>query len=118
FFEYQTIDALVSHLLETREEALITLVGADTLVHGSDALPPKAPHPVIKPLPGRQRSETIRHNEPARADALRPQFQDVAIIGLAGRYPGAADVHAFWQNLKDGRHCITEIPRERWDWRA
>ena len=29
FFEYQTIDALVRHLLETREEALITLVGAD-----------------------------------------------------------------------------------------
>ena len=32
FFEYQTIDALVSHLLETREETLITLVGVDA--HG------------------------------------------------------------------------------------
>jgi len=54
----------------------------------------------------------------ARADGPRIQFQDVAIIGLAGRYPGAADVHAFWLNLKDGRHCISEIPRDRWDWRA
>ena len=29
FFEYQTVDALVSHLLETRQEALIALVGGD-----------------------------------------------------------------------------------------
>ncbi|HTH48112.1 MAG TPA: SDR family NAD(P)-dependent oxidoreductase [Candidatus Limnocylindria bacterium] len=41
---------------------------------------------------------------------------DVAVIGLAGRYPGAADVREFWRNLVTGRDCVTEIPRERWDW--
>ena len=42
---------------------------------------------------------------------------DIAIIGLAGRYPGARDLRAFWENLRNGRDCITEIPPERWDHR-
>ena len=31
----------------------------------------------------------------------------VAIIGMAGRFPMADDVEQFWENLKDGRDCIT-----------
>lgn len=41
---------------------------------------------------------------------------DIAIIGVSGRYPEAADLEAFWQNLRNGRDCIREIPRERWDY--
>jgi len=29
----------------------------------------------------------------------------------------AEDTEAFWENLKAGRDCITEIPKERWDYR-
>jgi acyl transferase domain-containing protein len=42
----------------------------------------------------------------------------VAVIGLSGRYPQATDLDVFWQNLVNGRDCISEIPRARWDWRA
>jgi len=31
----------------------------------------------------------------------------VAIIGMAGRFPGAADVNALWRNIRDGRETIT-----------
>ncbi|WP_155754966.1 non-ribosomal peptide synthetase [Burkholderia thailandensis] len=47
-------------------------------------------------------------------DAARDAF-DIAIVGLAGRYPGADSVDAFWANLRDGRDCVTEVPAERWD---
>ena len=40
---------------------------------------------------------------------------DIAIIGVAGRYPQARDLREFWQNLRQGRDCITEIPPARWD---
>nr|WP_260115476.1 beta-ketoacyl synthase N-terminal-like domain-containing protein [Paenibacillus sp. YPD9-1] len=40
---------------------------------------------------------------------------DVAIIGVSGRYPGARNLQEFWNNLRNGRDCITEIPKERWD---
>ncbi|MEX3630100.1 MAG: SDR family NAD(P)-dependent oxidoreductase, partial [Burkholderia sp.] len=38
----------------------------------------------------------------------------IAIIGIAGRYPQAPDLAAFWENLKAGRDAVTEIPAERW----
>jgi phthiocerol/phenolphthiocerol synthesis type-I polyketide synthase E len=31
----------------------------------------------------------------------------IAIIGMAGRFPGARDVEAFWSNLRQGVHSIT-----------
>lgn len=42
---------------------------------------------------------------------------DIAIIGVSGRYPQAANLHEFWQNLRSGRNSVTEIPIERWDYR-
>jgi natural product biosynthesis luciferase-like monooxygenase protein/amino acid adenylation domain-containing protein/non-ribosomal peptide synthase protein (TIGR01720 family) len=37
---------------------------------------------------------------------------DIAIIGMAGRFPGAADVHAFWRNLRDGVESISRFGSE------
>jgi acyl transferase domain-containing protein/acyl carrier protein len=31
----------------------------------------------------------------------------VAVVGLAGRFPGAADVERFWSNLREGVHSIS-----------
>ncbi|CAM2068722.1 Acyltransferase domain-containing protein [Sulfidibacter corallicola] len=31
----------------------------------------------------------------------------IAVVGMACRFPGANDVHAFWRNLKEGAHGIT-----------
>ncbi|GAA4929188.1 type I polyketide synthase [Actinoplanes utahensis] len=33
----------------------------------------------------------------------------IAIIGMAGRFPGAMDIEAFWHNLTIGQDCITEL---------
>ncbi|MBI3554121.1 MAG: SDR family NAD(P)-dependent oxidoreductase [Elusimicrobia bacterium] len=41
--------------------------------------------------------------------------EPVAIIGMAGRFPGAEDVAAFWDLLKEGRQAIKEVPADRWD---
>ncbi|WP_433381550.1 amino acid adenylation domain-containing protein [Streptosporangium sp. CA-115845] len=42
---------------------------------------------------------------------------DIAIVGVSGRYPEAADLEEFWQNLRSGRDCIREVPAERWNHR-
>lgn len=44
-----------------------------------------------------------------RTAAIRRGRHDdpIAIIAVAGRFPGAADVDAFWRNLCDGRDSIT-----------
>ncbi|WP_198027791.1 beta-ketoacyl synthase N-terminal-like domain-containing protein, partial [Paenibacillus forsythiae] len=41
---------------------------------------------------------------------------DIAIIGMACRFPEAANADEFWQNLINGRSSIREIPEERWKW--
>ena len=55
---------------------------------------------------------------PAAVRSLSPSDDAVAIVGVSAAFPGAADVETFWQNLKAGRRAITEIPSDRWDWRA
>ena len=34
-------------------------------------------------------------------------FEPIAIIGVAGRFPGAGDVRQFWHNLRDGRESVS-----------
>jgi acyl transferase domain-containing protein len=37
---------------------------------------------------------------------------DIAIIGMAGRFPGAPNVESLWQNLRDGVEAITFFSQE------
>ncbi|MEV8230076.1 SDR family NAD(P)-dependent oxidoreductase [Streptomyces sp. NPDC079167] len=115
FFEYRTITALTRHLLATRPRQVAELVHPG----GGDRREPAAP----PGTPDRSAAATGRTwPVPAAAPAGRPldpgprkAAGDIAIIGLAGRYPRARDVREFWQNLAAGEDCVTEIPRDRWD---
>ncbi|MBU6398819.1 MAG: SDR family NAD(P)-dependent oxidoreductase [Verrucomicrobia bacterium] len=40
---------------------------------------------------------------------------DIAIVGMAGRFPDAADLEQFWENLAAGHDAVREIPKARWD---
>src|SRR5262249_35089779 len=40
----------------------------------------------------------------------RQNPSDIAIIGMAGQFPGATDVHLFWDNLIQGRDVIGTLP--------
>lgn len=39
----------------------------------------------------------------------------VAVVGIAGRFPDAADCDEFWENLRTLTSSIREVPSERWD---
>src|SRR5438552_12925077 len=39
----------------------------------------------------------------------------IAIIGMACRFPGAADLRGFWCLLREGVDAIREVPADRWD---
>lgn len=38
----------------------------------------------------------------------------IAIVGLAGVFPGAPNVGRFWDNILAGRDCTTEVPDSHW----
>jgi acyl transferase domain-containing protein/SAM-dependent methyltransferase/acyl carrier protein len=50
--------------------------------------------------------------------ASATQRHPIAIVGAGMRFPGGVvDAGSFWDLLAAGRDGITEIPRDRWDWR-
>lgn len=52
----------------------------------------------------------IEVREPSPADPL-----DIAVVGMAAMFPGAADVHQFWAGILAGANRITEVPTSRFD---
>ena len=41
--------------------------------------------------------------------------QSIAVIGMAGRFPGAPDINGFWRLLTDQLDAIGPVPLDRWD---
>jgi acyl transferase domain-containing protein/aryl carrier-like protein/short-subunit dehydrogenase involved in D-alanine esterification of teichoic acids len=113
-FEANTVDALADHFLSARPDAVRDAVGAPSSPP-SPSLPPS--RPVAARAEAAPRSAAIAVE--AGPVGRRPEAldRDIAIVGMAGRYAGADDLAAFWENLIQGRDCIREIPAERFDWR-
>jgi acyl transferase domain-containing protein len=42
----------------------------------------------------------------------RTAVEGIAIVGMAGRFPGAADIEAFWRNLREGVESISSFTDE------
>ncbi|KUJ65684.1 hypothetical protein ACZ90_45135 [Streptomyces albus subsp. albus] len=42
------------------------------------------------------------------------EFGSVAIVGMAGRWPDAPDLDAFWRNLAAGHHTARPVPEDRY----
>lgn len=61
--------------------------------------------------------DTQQLDEPRITINKKTNKQDIAVIGMSGRFPKADDIDTFWQNLEAGVDCVSEIPATRWDWR-
>jgi len=42
-------------------------------------------------------------------------YKAIAIVGAGAVLPDAANVNAFWENIKKGRYSISEVSQDRWD---
>lgn len=51
---------------------------------------------------------------PVPARPAGPGPAPIAVIGMAGRFPGADSLAQYWRNLLDGVCSIGEVPAERW----
>ena len=65
--------------------------------------------------PQRPRSPTARSAAAWRASAEKAAMKSsaIAIVGMAGRFPGARNLREFWQNLRDGVESIRDLTRCR-----
>ena len=120
-FEYQTLFDLAAYLAENYSEALSHMIETGTAKPDQEPLDSR---PVGKSF---QVVESIETGQLKRETASVADFrkerktdrgpeEEIAIIGVDGRFPFAWNLREFWENLKTGRDCITEIPSGRWDY--
>ncbi|MGS2798364.1 SDR family NAD(P)-dependent oxidoreductase [Bacillus velezensis] len=99
-FEYTTIAELAGYLCEH---------------YGAGFGHAQSGHSSAEPL-HREKKRTTQ-NRVKKSASAGTQNGDIAIVGMAGRYPGAKNLREFWTNLKNGENSVTEVPRSRWDTR-
>ena len=96
FFELENVDQLAQHIVGT--SGFLSL-RAPALALAS---PGNAPHALPRALPRVQPSPTFRDD------------QSVAIIGAAGRFPGADNLDQFWDNLLRGVDAVGPLDLTRY----
>jgi len=52
---------------------------------------------------------------PSAATSPHEGAERIAIIGMSGCYPGAANLEQYWAILRDGVSSVSEVPSSRWD---
>ncbi len=115
-FEYPTLDALADYLLDEHSTAIAAVTGTQPVPSVGD----EQPESLITPPGDRFLNDlaTIAVDR-TEADGAKPLVvdQEIAIIGVFGRYPQADDLDEFWENLASGKDCIEEVPADRWNYR-
>ncbi|MCW8966711.1 MAG: SDR family NAD(P)-dependent oxidoreductase, partial [Candidatus Pacearchaeota archaeon] len=104
FYEFQTIDAIVDYLLKTQRENIVKLLGVKDHQQGIKEVL-KAELSTIKFSPQKIQKKRYRYlpeKETIQDKIMENKIEDIAIIGISGRYPEAKDVEEYWDNLKQG----------------
>ena len=132
-FEHRTVTAIADHFVAAQPEAAHGLLSSPTHAQrpastsrATASIAAASPVPSVSSVrtdsmpsrpPADRREDRADAPVDARADArtdARTDDRAIAIVGISGRYPQAADIDAFWECLERGQDCVTEIPLERW----
>ncbi|GAA1955225.1 type I polyketide synthase [Kitasatospora viridis] len=97
-FDHPTVARLADHVLALLTPRPVAPRPVET--------PPPLPAPAATPAP-----VPVAAAGPAPAVAAEP----IAIVGMAGRFPGADSVEEFWQLLIEGRDGVGPVPDRVWD---
>lgn len=122
FFEYKTINELAEYFMKEHSQKLAELLGPEAdeevvVKRSSDtAEKPVLKVPAERVQPDKKSRVLKEKNTIRKPDSFRSESCEIAVIGLAGKYPKADSIYEYWENLQNGVDCITEIPKERWDY--
>jgi polyketide synthase PksN len=116
FFEYPSVRSLVDYLGKEHAGQLASRLAVRSV---SVAAAPKVAE-VSERIEALPTAKTAERRRPTQRPLSSPRLEAdlVAIVGMSGCFPQADNVDEFWENLKAGKDCVTEIPKSRWDWQA
>ncbi|WDZ63581.1 type I polyketide synthase [Paenibacillus polymyxa] len=116
FYEYQTLEAVAEYFIADYHKECVRWTGLGSQIKMEEksvsisATVHAASEFSLSTLP-KEENNRIRNTATNRD---RVKHEQIAIIGISGRYPQAKNMEEYWSNLEQGKDCITEIPPERW----
>ncbi|UQS14769.1 SDR family NAD(P)-dependent oxidoreductase [Pseudomonas sp. HS6] len=105
-FEYSSIGQIVRFLTERFAVQVAAVLETAVEQTAAEIKPADVTAKVTADAGGDAASDTSVHYRP----------DDIAIIGVAGEFPGADNLAQLWALLESGAEAISVIPAERWDW--
>ncbi|MBN2441747.1 MAG: SDR family NAD(P)-dependent oxidoreductase, partial [Spirochaetales bacterium] len=116
FFEYKNLEELVKYFIDNHTPALKKMFenNTDTVEAGYFEIKADSVTSVPQDPPANTITTTIEDNE-YTLEKSKKKVEDIAIIGLNGRYPQADNPDEYWSNILQGKDCIIEVPDDRWD---
>lgn len=114
FFEYQNLKDLVDYFISEHKDALERMFQSEVSEEYEEV------EEVVEEAVEEESEEQTREAVEVASYAVGSKEnydKDIAIIGISGRYPMAESIEEFYENLKNGKDCIEEIPIERFDYR-
>ncbi|MDG4752673.1 SDR family NAD(P)-dependent oxidoreductase [Micromonospora sp. WMMD718] len=103
FFTHRTLDTLAAALVEQHDAALAAALAVEPATHGEPTSPGSPAPPTSPPSTTAARPITVT------AEQSLAREEPIAVVGMAGRFPGAADLDEYWRLLMTGA-CVTGAP--------
>ncbi len=98
-YETKNIDEIADYLVETMSDKLEKLFCVSK--------------PAVSPI--KSNAHISKKTTESIVVKVQEQCDDIAVIGISGRFPNASNCEELWGILKNGVDCVGEIPKERWD---
>lgn len=107
-FEHSNIEELVDYLIGNHSDRLL-----ESITSGKDEqknlIHPSFPDYLTSHV--KRRFVILQR---ADQSLTKQEIEDIAIIGISGRFPLSNTLEELWEHLKAGHNCITEVPNNRW----
>jgi polyketide synthase PksN len=114
FYEYPSLEALSEKLLKDFTSRISSILGEDHTTSQPEDL-----HITTDAI---TQSTEVNHRFQNYSidDTPEKVFEQIsiAIIGMSGVMPQSRDLNTFWKHLEAGDDLISEVPSDRWDWKA
>ncbi|MDJ0835887.1 MAG: beta-ketoacyl synthase N-terminal-like domain-containing protein [Acidobacteriota bacterium] len=110
-FRYNTLKGLSDYLWSEQSEAVVSFLEKRRRSERSiEDSPPAAPEPSS---PDKGVALASAQKTTLTSSVARDAGHDIAVIGMACRFPGAADYRAFWDRLLQDEPMISAPPADR-----
>jgi len=120
FFEYPSIRAIAGVLTSHHRSAVENILGGGKSVAArtGPAIPVETAGAtdLVLAINKGEEPPTLSPAPAAWSRESRFALEPIAIVGIAGVMPQSENVEEFWDNLRNARNMVTEIPRDRWMW--